>query len=108
MADYGKRKDGTNKSVGFMGELKRPDGGVSTEISIGIELDGKEVEIPLLVPTLDKKEIDALLKDEKPTKEMIDKAAKHAIERMKTGKSPFYDPDEDSKRRAFIKKLGGQ
>jgi hypothetical protein len=40
--DYGNRPDGSAKGGGYFGELKRPDGGVSTEISVGVGIDGKE------------------------------------------------------------------
>ena len=71
--------------------MKRPDGKVSTEISIGVNINGKETEIPTLVPTLTKDEIDYLLKGGKPTKEIVDKAVKHAKKRMSQGLSPFAD-----------------
>jgi hypothetical protein len=88
--NFGKRADGTDKGTGFLGVLKRPDGSVSTEISVGVNLDGKETEIPTLVPTLTKNEINHLLNNGKPTKEIIDKAVAHAKKRMSEGKSPFY------------------
>ena len=91
MAEYGLRKDGTKKSSGWKGELKRPDGGVSTELSIGVNLDGKEMEIPSIVPTSTKDELDYLLNGGQMTKEIADKAVEHAIKRMKEGKSPFKD-----------------
>lgn len=49
------------KGLGYFGKLKRPDGNVSTELSIGVNIDGKEIEIPSLVPTLTQEEIDYLL-----------------------------------------------
>ncbi len=91
---YGKREDGTDKGMGFFGELKRPDGNVSTELSIGVELGGKETQIPLLVPTLSDDEIKSLLNGGKPTKEIVDKAAQYAIMRMKQGKKPFAQEGE--------------
>jgi hypothetical protein len=86
---YGKRQDGTEKGEGFFGELKRPGGGFSTELSIGVNLDGKEIEIPALVPTLTEQEKNFLLEGNKPTQEIVNKAVKHARERMKRGESPF-------------------
>jgi len=83
------RLDGTSKGPGFLGTLKRPDGKVSTEISIGVNFDGKEVLIPALVPTLNQNEIKWLLKGNDPTPRIIHKATQHAIQRMKEGKSPF-------------------
>ena len=97
--EFGLRVDGTKKGVGFLGLLERPDGKVSTEISIGIELDGKEVLMPTLVPTLTKKEIKTLLslpeggvKD--IPEEIIEKAVQHAGDRIREGKSPFFEEGE--------------
>ena len=86
---YGRRLDGTSKGEGYFGPLKRPDGGISTELSIGVDFDGQETEIPLLIPTLTQPEIDLLLSGEKPTSEIVDKAVSHARMRLKQGKSPF-------------------
>lgn len=85
------RVDGTLKGKGFLGELPRHDGKVSTEISIGVNFDGEERLIPSLVPTLSKEEIDHLLKDGGPTEVIISKAVEHAKKRMAEGKSPFAD-----------------
>ena len=83
------RLDGSPKGPGFLGTLKRPDGKVSTELSIGIGIDGKETLVPSLVPTLDQKEIDWLLEGNEPTPGIVKKAFQHAVERMKQGKGPF-------------------
>lgn len=100
--DYGNRPDGSPKGEGFFGLLKRPDGDVSTEISVGVGIDGKEIEIPLIVPTLTKKELDYLLSADLKSKSffnnmppsIVDKAYDHAQTRMKSGMSPFAGPDE--------------
>ena len=57
------RTDGTMKGKGFFGLIKRPDGNVSSEISITTQdvIPGKETLIPTMVPTLTNKEIDHLL-----------------------------------------------
>jgi hypothetical protein len=96
---YGKRPDGTDKGRGWMGEIKRPDGNVMTEISIGVGINGKEVDIPLIVPTLTKKEINWLKNNDpedkafmdKIPKGIIEKAVDHASKRIKEGNSPFAD-----------------
>lgn len=97
------RPDGTMKGLGFLGPLKRPDGRVSTEISVGVGLGGKEMDIPMMVPTLAKHEIDFLLntpedklKDADPSmyKSIIDKAVEHAKMRMELGKSVFAEDGE--------------
>lgn len=100
--DYGKRPDGTPKGKGYFGEIKRPDGNVMTEISIGVGLNGKETQIPLIVPTLNKQELDALIKNDPKSKDfmrrippsIIDKAVEHAVQRIKQNKSPYAGPDE--------------
>ena len=95
MSDYGLREDGTKKGPGWLGTLKRPDGKVSTELSVDLDFDGKKVLAPALVPTLDADEIDHLVSGKKPTKEIIDKAAAHAKERLAAGKSPFFGDHPD-------------
>jgi hypothetical protein len=100
--DYGSRPDGGKKGSGFFGEIKRPDGNVMTEISIGVGLNGKEVNIPLIVPTLDKKEMQYLLRNDPNSPQFMDKlppsimnkAVDHAVMRMKEGKSPFIEASE--------------
>lgn len=92
---YGKRADKTEKGRGYFGELPRPDGSVSTELSIGIDFGQGEQEIPLLVPTLTKDEIQHLLSGKKATKAIVDKAAGFAFDRIKAGRQPFADPDEE-------------
>lgn len=94
---FGRRADGTEKGEGWLGVLKRPDGDISTEISIGVNLDGKEVEIPTLVPGLSQSEIDHLLSGKEPTKTIVDKAVDHARKRMSIGKSPFKESSLDWK-----------
>ena len=100
MADY--RSDGSQKGNGYFGVLKRPDGNVSTEISIGVGLNGKETQIPLIVPTLNKAELNYLLANDpnsddfmsKMPSTIIDKAVDHAVGRLKSGQSPFSREDE--------------
>ena len=100
--DYGKRPDGQAKGAGFFGELKRPDGEISTEISMGVGIDGKETLIPLIVPTLTKSELNYLLKSDVKSKtffqkmpeSIINKAVDHAVSRMNANKSPFAGKDE--------------
>ncbi len=92
---FGQRPDGSFKGPGFFGVLERPDGGVSTELSIGVEIDGKEHEIPTLVPNLSHEEIDYLLAGYEPTEEIVTKAVDHARGRIDSGKSPFYGSDDE-------------
>ena len=92
--NFGYRKDGSQKGRGFFGELYRPDGNVSTELSIGVEFDGKETEIPSLVPTLTEDEKTYLLAGGEATKEIAGKSAAHARERINKGLSPFATEED--------------
>ena len=90
------RPDGSPKGKGYFGELKRPDGKISTELSVGAEIDGKEVLMPLLVPTLTEEEKRYLVNEfnpgvDRPPEHIMRKATKHALDRIRTGKSPFKD-----------------
>ena len=94
---YGKREDGTQKGKGYFGELMTPDGKKMTEYSIGMEINGKEVLMPSLVPTLTKAEVDHIVKGKPLTDAIMDKAVAHAKKRIAEGKSPFYgQADEKS------------
>lgn len=92
-ATFGNRPSGEAKGTGYLGVLQRPAGGVSTELSIGVNLNGKETEIPLMVPTLNQKELDWLMTNEpKPSalpESIKRKAIDHARMRMQQGQSPF-------------------
>lgn len=106
---HGLRHDGkTQKGNGYFGELPLPGGkGYATEVSIGIDLDGKgkDTEIPALVPTLTQKEIDAVLRamagDGEIPQSVYQKAIKHAKERISEGKSPFASDDEQVNKTAI-------
>lgn len=91
VADNSIRPDGTTKGPGFLGTLKRPDGTVSSELSVTVNMNGEDVLLPTLVPTLTQQEVDFLLAGNKPTKSIMDKAIEHAIKRIKQGKSPFAE-----------------
>lgn len=102
------RQDFTMKSnQGFLGQIKDKNGYTMTEQSIDVEIDGKKVLMPLLVPGLNNEEINAIKagKDGDPIliKSAEDKAIEHGKQRIKKGKSPFFedkpqsitlDPDE--------------
>lgn len=97
------RQDLTMKSnQGFLGQIKDKDGYTMTEQSFDVEVDGKKVLMPLLVPGLNNEEITSI-REGKPLDSVYDKAEAHGIKRMRKGKSPFFedkpqsitlDPDE--------------
>ena len=97
------RPDGTRKDVGFLGVLQLRGGGVATEYSVPLFERGKPGErgyergpdIPTLVPTLTREEIDMMANDIIPNRKriprsIIQKAIRHAEERMGQGLSPFF------------------
>jgi hypothetical protein len=97
---YGYRNDGTQKGRGYLGELKMKDGSgnIATEMSIGVNIDGKEMEIPTITPNLTQDEIDYLLKGNnvldrsEKSERIIEKSIAFAKDRIKKGLSPFYEP----------------
>lgn len=99
-----RRPDGTNKSAqGFLGPIKNQiTGKTHTELStnFGDVLDGRL--IPLLVPTLTQEEINWFRKNNAEGNVKIvpqsikQKAIQHAIMRVESGKSPFYQDNEST------------
>ena len=97
------RADGSLKSArGYLGPVKNlVQGGTMTEVSIGVEINGKEMEVPTMVPTLTQEEIDTLANMQiegnakNIPKSIKDKAIAHAKKRLAAGKSVFYVDGED-------------
>lgn len=97
--NFGNRPDGTPKGNGWLGVIKRPDGNVMTEITTGVNINGKETDIPLITPYTTKadlqylKNADVKGKDffEKMPKGLMDRAVRHASERLKAGKSVYNE-----------------
>jgi hypothetical protein len=90
------RKDGSRKSSrGYLGTQKNKVTGQNmTEYTIGVQIDGKEVEIPSMVPGLTDKEVDAIRSGEVLDSVAI-KAKAHAEQRIAEGQSPFYQDLEE-------------
>ena len=91
---YGLRSDGSIKGPGWIGEVPIPGGGIATEYAVGVNLDGKDVEIPLFVPTLNPSEVKTLAGETIPNNGAIpdaimDKAIAFARENLARGQSPF-------------------
>lgn len=102
---YGTRRDGTAKGEGFFGLMKRPDGGVSTEISASTDAFGGK-EFPLMVPTLTPDELAGLLAVpmddpdyyQKIPPNVLLKAQEFAATRQKFG-APFFADRQETRRR---------
>ena len=86
------------KGTGFRGILARPDGGISTELSVRFDDVNKGRDIPVLVPTLTKEEVDTVLslgKDEDIPRAILNKAINHAESRIAQNKPVFATPTEE-------------
>lgn len=98
---YGLRPDGTPKGNGFLGPMTNSRGETMTEYSIGVNIGGKEMDVPTFVPTLTRAEIDTLLNigpDTPIPESIVKKAADHARARIAEGKAVFATPEESPKR----------
>lgn len=89
---WDRRADGSQKGDGFFGALARPDGGVSSEISISTD-DFGGADFPSIVPSLTPEELKYLLnmrmgQDPMP-ESIVRKALDFAYERQKGGQ-PFF------------------
>jgi len=90
------RQDLTMKSnQGYLGQIKDNEGYTMTEQSIDVDIDGKKVLMPLLVPGLSNEEI-ASIKENKPLDSAYEKAVAHGKQRIKEGQSPFFEDKPQS------------
>jgi len=93
--NFGMRPDGSAKGHGFLGVLGgrgKNKGQAMTEFSVGVEIDGQQMDIPTLVPTLTPNEINMVLNG-KLSESIVQKAAEHARLRMAQGQGVFADPN---------------
>lgn len=95
------RQDLTMKSnQGYLGQIKDNKGYTMTEQSIDVDIDGKKVLMPLLVPGLNNDEIAAIRANESNDNKFIQsaykKAEEHGKQRIKEGKNPFFEDKPQS------------
>ena len=96
------RADGTLKGEGFFGRIPNTvNGGPSTEISIGVDMDGVETSIPAMVPTLSQDQLNRLLAvrlgEEPIPSDIIQTAAAFARERKSKGLGFFATKKEEGR-----------
>ena len=102
LAPYGMRyleegqtlSDATPKGKGYFGEIPMNQGGAMTELSSAYDQNGKLVSHPLIVPTLNKQEVDLLKMGLEPTPEIYKKAQDYAQQRIGADQSPFATRQE--------------
>ena len=104
MPDYGKRLDGTNKGLGWFGELPMQDNSknVATELAVSIDYGNGDVLVPLLNPYLSEAEKLHLLQNKPPTEEILRKTGEFGFNRIQQGKSPFIQEDELKNRNGSV------
>lgn len=93
---YGLRHESNQpKASGFFGELPVPGTNhKATEYSADVDINGRNVQIPTIVPTLSGGQLGGLLgniaQDQPPSDSVMQKAIDHARFRMAMGQSPFW------------------
>lgn len=94
-ADYGfgtRYNAETPKGLGYFGNLQRPDGGIMGEYSLSPTINGRKVEIPSMVPTLTREELQSMLvlpDAAQPTAAIQQKALAFAKQRLAAGLPVF-------------------
>lgn len=90
---FGQRADGSQKGTGYMGVMTNPKGEPITEYSIGVEIGGKQMDIPSIVPTLTQDEVNAVMKASASGSmvppSVIRKATDYAKQRLASGQNVF-------------------
>ena len=90
------RTDLTMKSnQGYLGQIKDREGYTMTEQSIDVDINGKKVLMPLLVPGLSNEEI-VSIKENKPLDSAYEKAVAYGRQRIKEEQSPFFEDKPQS------------
>ena len=95
--DYGDGPNGTKKGKGWYGELHDSEGNIVTEMTVGINIDGEEVDVPAVNPILSEKQLTTLLgiKSDQPLPEdIIDTAVEYAIFRKQQGRGMYAEGNE--------------
>ena len=99
------RADGSEKSaLGYLGPIKNNvTGKTMTELTVGVPINGEEMEVPAMVPTLTEDEILFLQNNDlegRPQlipESIVRKAQRHAVKRLGKGQSVFYQDGEDGR-----------
>ena len=98
---YGKRLDGSNKESGFLGEIRMPNGrDVMTEVSLGrpdIQESAWDTFRPAIINGMHPADLNYLLQTGNVSSGLEAASLAHALQRIESGKSPFWNSKEDSK-----------
>ena len=92
---YGERIDGTEKERGFLGEIRMPDGrDVMTEVSVGMP-NTNELFRPSIIRGMHPADLNYLRETGIVPEDLYQASLLHAQKRIKEGKSPFWNTEED-------------
>lgn len=86
--------DTSMKATGFLGPQTNQRGQATTEYSIGLPVNGKQTEMPSMVPTLTQDELKHILSGGELTPEIVQKAKAHFMARQSRGLPAFAGNDE--------------
>ena len=94
MSKYGKRIDNTDKDIGFLGEIRMPNGrDVMTEMSVGMP-GTNETFRPAIIPGMHPADINYIRETGNVPEDVYVASERHAKKRIAEGKSPFYSSKE--------------
>ena len=94
MSKYGKRIDGTDKDVGYLGEIRMPNGrDVMTEMSVG-EPNTNDTFRPAITQGMHPADINYIRETGKVPEDVYATSERSAEKRKAEGKSPFYSSKE--------------
>lgn len=93
--EYGARPDGTAKSTGWLGVHKADDGSDVSEYSVGVNIGGRQQDIPTLTPYSTPEDVRDILESASnrrpPGNDAVRRAYTWARYRIGRGLSPFFN-----------------
>ena len=104
---YGKRyKSEEYKDKGHLGEIRMPDGrDVMTEVSLG-EPNSDDIYRPAITPGMHPADLNYIRETGKVPEDVRKTSEKFAKDRIKQGKSPFYESEKGYKKGGKVRGHG--
>jgi len=101
---YGKRyKSEEYKDIGHLGEIRMPNGrDVMTELSLG-EPNSNDLYRPAIIPGMHPADLNYIRETGKVPEDVYATSEKFAQDRIKEGKSPFYESEKGYKKGGQVK-----
>ena len=104
---YGKRyKSDEYKDIGHLGEIRMPNGSdVMTEFSVG-EPGTEEIYRPAIIPGMHPADINYIRETGNVPEDVKRTSEKFAKDRLKEGKSPYYESEKGYKKGGIVRGHG--